>query len=232
MAVGLEGGDAMKGMLFSVAGFGLGGAAFFGMADGPDFDRVVNRSPMQVYAAFSALAQEGTVTEPQSELVKRRVTLRTAKTSGEAIRYEILFDDRPVITADLTFAAADESGRTTRMTAELDLDAYQLGSAFETEGGMALSLIPEGLIDRQFAAFMDDLVDDVEAGRPLPPLDAGRAGLRAHNVEADPDYRRAVAETARHDAARPMVRPVPMVDPNREAARNRAGNPGDRNYAD
>ena len=50
----------MRGFLLSVAGLGVGGAAWVGM-DGPDFDRTINRSPAAVYAAYSALSQEGTV---------------------------------------------------------------------------------------------------------------------------------------------------------------------------
>ena len=47
----------MKGMLLTVAGLGVGGAAWFGM-DGPDFDRMIERRPIEVYAAFSRLAPE------------------------------------------------------------------------------------------------------------------------------------------------------------------------------
>ena len=208
----------MKGMLFAVAGLGVGGAAWFGM-DGPDFDRMVERRPIEVYAAFSRLAPEGTVTQPRSDALDRQVSLRVAKTHGESLTYEILFDDRPVVTAELTFAAAGEGGRQTRMTAELELDEYELGSAFETDGGVALSLVPEGLIDMQFANFMDDMARDVEAGRPLPPLNLNSAGVRRHNPDADVTNRRANAEQARRDASRPSASARPMVDPNR-AARN------------
>ena len=102
----------MKGMLLAVAGLGVGGAAWFGM-DGPDFDRLVERRPLEVYAAFSRLAPEGTVTQPASDAFDRKVSLRVAKTLGESLTYEILFDDRPVVTAQLAFAPAGEGGRQT-----------------------------------------------------------------------------------------------------------------------
>ena len=109
------------------------------------------------------------------------------------------------------------------MTAELEIDEYELGSAFETEGGVALSLIPETLIDTQFANFMDDMVRDVEAGRPLPALDLGSAGVRRHNPEADVDNRRAYAEQARLEASRPNASARPMVNPSQAAERHRNG---------
>ncbi|HKR25768.1 MAG TPA: hypothetical protein VJS15_10945 [Allosphingosinicella sp.] len=214
----------MKGMLLTVAGLGVGGAAWFGM-DGPDFDRLVERRPIEVYAAFSRLAPEGIVTQPRSDAVDRRVSLRVAKTLGESLTYEILFDDRPVVTAELAFAPAGESGAQTRMTAELEIDEYELGSAFETDGGVALSLIPERLIDMQFANFMDDMVRDVEAGRPLPPLNLSSAGVRRHNPEANVEDRRANAEHARQEASRPNASARPMMDPSRAAERHRNGTP-------
>lgn len=217
----------MKGMLLTVAGLGVGGAAWFGM-DGPDFDRVVERRPIEVYAAFSRLAPEGTVTEPRSDAIDRQVSLRVAKTHGESLTYEILFDNRPVVTAELAFAPAGEGGRQTRMTAELEIDEYELGSAFETEAGVALSLVPETLIDMQFANFMDDMVRDVEADRPLPPLNLDSAGVRKHNPEANVAIRRANAEQARLEASRPSASARPMLDPNRAAEAHRNGAPSDR----
>lgn len=216
----------MKQILFSMAGLGVGGAAFFGLSDGPDFDRNVERPPMAVYAAFSRLAQEGDVTrrgDPDKEGRVRTITLRTEKVRGESIHYEIILDDRPVITADLGFAPADESGDTTRMTAEIDIDTYDLGSAFETEGGVLLSMVPESYFDNQFARMMDDMAEDVEAGRPLRPLTLGRAGVRRQRASADVDDRRADAARERRAAVRPMMRAEPMVDPEAAAERYRSG---------
>jgi len=222
----------MKGMLFAIAGLGVGGATYFGL-DGPDFDRVIKKSPMSVYSAFSALAPEGTRTERGSDASGgRSVTLKVVKERGESLVYEISFDNRPVVTAELTFAPAGEGGGETRMTAELELDEYEIGSAFENDAGMALSLIPEGLIDMQFANFMDDMVRDVEAGRPLPPLAMNRTGIRRSGDTQSLTQRRYEAEEARRQASRPRsgaARPNttarPMADPNRAAANFRNGEP-------
>lgn len=206
----------MKNILFGMAGLGIGGAALFGM-DSPDFDRTINRPPAAVYAAFSALAPEGSRTSPAGEGIDRTATVRVEKTRGEAIRYEILLDDRPVVTADLAFAPAEE-GRATRMTAEIDIDAFELGSAFETQAGVALSLIPDSYIDRQFASFLDDMVKDVEAGRPLPALGLARSGIKRSGSEStNVTTRRIQAEANRRAASRPVADAAPMVDPTRAA---------------
>lgn len=213
----------MKGMIAAVAALGVGGAAYFN-TDGPDFDRVVNKSPGQVYSAFSALAREGTVRGPQrNDMVDRQVSFRVSKARNESIRYEILFDDRPVVTADLTFAAAGD-GAQTRMTAELELDEYELGSAFETEAGVAMSLVPEVFIDTQFANFMDDMVRDVEAGRPLPPLNLDRAGVRRAREATTAAGRRNEIEEQRREASAPTSSAEPMSDPARDARRYRDRN--------
>lgn len=212
----------MKGLIATVAALGVGGAAYLN-TDGPDFDRVVSKSPSQVYAAFSALAREGTIRGPERAMgeIDRQVAFRVSKERGQSIRYEILFNDRPVVTADLNFSAVGDGQ--TRMTAELELDEYELGSAFETDAGMALSLVPEVLIDTQFANFMDDMVRDVEAGRPLPPLDLGRAGVRrARQDSVTAAGRRSQIEEQRRAASAPTATARPMSDPDRAARRYRS----------
>lgn len=203
---------------------GLGGLCACGawyMSDGPDFDRVVKKAPMEVYAAFSRLAQEGIVTPPGQSGPGPRVSFKVEKAQGQTIHYEIRFNDRPVVEADLSFAPDGEGGRQTRMTAELDIDTFELGSAFQTDAGVALSLIPDRYVDAQFARFMEHMVRDIEAGRPLPPLGTSSFGVRqaSGRLEADPDYRRARAASQQRAAVRPMNDARPMVDPNRAADR-------------
>jgi len=216
----------MKGMMIGLAGLGVGGAYF--MSDGPDFDRVVKKSPIEVYAAFSRLGQEGIVTPPGQSGPGPRISFKVEKVQGQSIHYEVRFDDRPVVEADLTFAPAGDDGRETRMTAELDIDGFELGSAFQTEAGVALSMVPDRLIDMQFASFMADMVRDIEAGRPLPPLGTSRIGVRsAGRVETDPRGRRMRAEAAQRAASRPTSNARPMVDPNESAESYLNGGPRD-----
>ena len=213
----------MKNFVLSVAGLGVGGAAWYGI-DSPDFDRTINRPPAAVYAAFSELSEEGTFAAPEDEDLGRTVSIRTVKAQGEAINYEILVDDRPVVTAELTFSPAGEGGSATRMTAEFDIDAFELGSAFETEAGVALSMVPDAYFDRQFAAFMSDLADDIEAGRPLPPLEGNRLGVRERGSAGAQPSRGAMMRDQRA-AARPMTDARPMVDPEAAAEAYRRGQP-------
>jgi hypothetical protein len=192
--------------------FGAGGIYMLAGTAGPDFDGLVNKPPMTVYAAFSALGPEGTITQASGD-AQHRVTRRIHKIAGEEIHYEILLDDHPVIDADLHFEPGPDN-KGTRLTAEFDLDAYALGSAYETRAGVALSMVPEGFIDQQFASFMTHRVADIEAGRPLPPLDLAVSGMRhARTTGSSVAERRSIAEQERRAAAAPMVRARPMVDP-------------------
>ena len=207
----------MKAVLCGISALGAGGIYFLAGTPGPDFDRVVNKPPMTVYAAFSALGPEGTISEGPSGDMPHRMTRRIEKTPGQEIHYEILLDDRPVVDVDLHFAPGPEN-KGTRLTAEFDLDAYALGSAYETEAGIALSLVPEGYIDQQFASFMNHRVADIEAGRPLPPLDLAGSGIReARATGSSLSERRRIAERERRAAAAPSARATPMVDPDRIA---------------
>ncbi|HTU13548.1 MAG TPA: hypothetical protein VMG08_21845 [Allosphingosinicella sp.] len=213
----------MKSLVVGVAGI-CGGAAWY-MADGPDYDRVVKKAPTEVYAAFSRLAQEGVVTPPGQTGPGPRVSFKVEKVLAQSIRYEIRFNDRPVVEADLNFSPEGE--RQTRLTAELDIDSFELGSAFQTEAGVALSMVPEAYIDAQFARFLEHMVRDVEAGRPLPPLGTSGLGVRASSgrAEVDPDRRRWQAEAKQRAASRPMTDARPMVDPSRSADRYLNGAP-------
>src|SRR3954468_8525273 len=211
----------MKAALCGMSLLGAGGIYFLAGTPGPDFDRVVNKPPMIVYAAFSALGPEGTITQGPTGDMQHRMTRRIEKIPGQEIHYEILLDDRPVVDVDLHFAPGPEN-KGTRLTAEFDLDAYALGSAYETEAGIALSLVPEGYIDQQFASFMNHRVADIEAGRPLPPLDLAGSGVRPRATGASLSERRSIAEGARRQAAAPSARARPMVDPNRVAAEHMA----------
>ena len=213
----------MKAAVCGLSALGAGGIYLLAGPSSPDFDRVVNKPPMTVYAAFSALGQEGTVSMGPTADSPHRLARRIVKDPGRELHYQILLDDRPVVDADLHFAPGPDD-RGTRLTADFDLDAYALGSAYETEAGIALSLVPESFIDQQFASFMNHRVADIEAGRPLPPLDLASSGVR----QARPDgasvaERHRIAERERRAASAPTARARPMVDPNRAAADYIAG---------
>jgi hypothetical protein len=220
----------MKILLLGMSGLCAGGTAYY-MSDSPDFDRVVKKSPAQVYAAFSRLAEQGTVTPPDQGGPGPRVSFQVQKVDGRSIHYEVRFDDRPVVEADLTFEPAGEEGRQTHMTAELDFDASGLGPEFQTQGGVALGMLQERAIDGEFARMMGNLVDDVEAGRPLRSLRPGDMGVRdTSRAELNPRFRRSRAEARQRAAVRPMNDPRPMVDPNSAADNYLNNGRQDRNW--
>lgn len=223
----------MKGCGFAVAGLGVGGAAYVG-ADSPDFAQTVKMSRSEVYSAFSAVAPEGTTTLPETAELGRKVTIRVTKEQGESIRYEVLFDDDPVVTADLGFAP--EGDTQTQMTAELDINAYALGSTFQTEAGMALAMVPDSLIDAQFAEMMREMVQQVESGQSLRPVGMNQFGVRRHygpgsDPSAGVEQRRYEAEMARRAAVAPSTSTAPMIDPSRAADDYLAGRPSQQQEA-
>lgn len=202
----------MRAMLLGLAAMGAGGTAFWAGSPGPDFDRQLTKSPMEVYAAFSALGEEGEISQPGEDGAPS-VTRRVVKVPGESIEIEFLLENRPVLDVALNFEPGAE-GRGTRLTAEFEIDAYELGSAFETEAGIALSMVPNSYLDAQFAGFMDDMADDIEAGRPLPPLGLQESSVRRKRSAASSvEGRRSQMRMEQRAASAPMVRPRPMVDP-------------------
>jgi len=118
----------MKALIGAVAALGLGGAYWFG-SDSPDFERVIDRPPMAVYAAFSQVAQSGPVTARGENGFAGRTVARVRKERGELIHYEVFDDDgEAIMTAELHFAPEGEGGQATRMTAEIDVDTEALGA--------------------------------------------------------------------------------------------------------
>ena len=208
----------MKTLIGAVAALGLGGAYYFG-SDSPDFERVIDRPPMAVYAAFSRAAQSGPVTARGQNGFAGRTVARVRKERGELIHYELLNEDQEVVmTADLNFAPAGEGGRATRMTAELDIDTDALRA---DSGSTAAMAVTETIIDYAFASMMDDLAGDVEKGRSLQPLRLSGMLGGSSNETRTVEQRASAARQAQQQAARPMTSAAPMVDPN-QAARDQA----------
>lgn len=219
----------MRSILFGMAACATGGAAWWAGSAGPDFDRVVDRPPVNVYAAFSALGNEGSITEPASGDMPG-ITRRITKVMGQSIKLELLADDRVVLEAELHFAPGAD-GHGTRLTGELDVNASAIGSAFETPAGVALSLVPDAYFDNQFAQLMDEMADDVEKGRPLDPLGLASAGVRRPQQLSSPagvEARRAQMRSQQHRASAPNQRARPMVDPNAVARQHVRSNGSDQ----
>ena len=102
----------MRSIMFGMAACATGGAAWWAGSPGPDFDRFIDRPPISVYAAFSALGNEGTVTEPASGDTPS-MTRRITKIGGQSIKLELLLEDRPVMEVELNFAPGPDGARPT-----------------------------------------------------------------------------------------------------------------------
>jgi hypothetical protein len=204
----------MKALIGAVAALGLGGAYWFS-GDSPDFERVIDRPPMAVYAAFSQVAQSGPVTARGENGFAGRTVARVRKERGELIHYEVLDEDgTTIMTADLHFAPEGEGGQATRMTAELDVDTEAMGA---DRGGTAAMALTETIIDYSFAVLMTDLAREVEKGRPLQPLRLTRMFESPAPPPRSPEQRLREARRAQNAAVRPMTEAAPMVDPNQAA---------------
>jgi hypothetical protein len=221
----------MKTLIAAVAALGVGGAFYFG-GDSPDFEQVIDRPQMSVYAAFSHAAQEGPITGRGRNGFAGRTVARIRKERGELIHYEVLNEDnQAVMTAELRFAPEGDGGAATRMTAELDIDAEALGAT--DTGGAAAAALTESFIDYHFAALMGELASDVEKGRTLQPLPLTRLISTPSPTEARTAAQRASdSRQAQRQAARPMTTARPMVDPN-QAARDhiRANQPAGNGWS-
>lgn len=215
----------MRMLLCSCAAVGAGGWAMIGA--GPDFDRTINRPPSAVYAAFSAIAPEETHSVARTSDTPELLA-RVEKEENREIQFEVLADGNQVVSVTLNFAPA-QGGAATRVTAELDIDQSKLRSleAFGSAKEAILPAdVPEPLIDMAFNRVMQDMVDDVEAGRPLE-LGASSADAWESTGGTSRSESRSRAAEAQRAASRPMTRPAPMVDPN-QAARDYMDGGNDR----
>ena len=81
------------------------------------------------------------------------------------------------------------------------------------------SLVPDSYFDNQFAQLMDEMADDVEAGRPLDPLGLADTGVRRQQLSSSTSVegRRAQMRSQQHKASAPTQRARPMVNPNQVA---------------
>lgn len=222
----------MKGAIFGVMGVaGIGAAVAGGGGGGPnDFIGVVSKPPSVVYAAFDAMGPVG----EQSELVPNpsgkiaKLTKRVVKIPNEQVKFEILFNDEALLTADMQMSA---EGSGTRLAGELDINDTLLRRIVE-ESGAEFPVPPfafqDFLIDQVFAAAMTGMVEQIEAGKPLDSLaetharwgrddGSGRSGTFSHTSKP---YG---SGWSPRQSARPQMDAGPSLNP--EAERQRPSGP-------
>jgi hypothetical protein len=164
----------VKGAIIGAVGVcGVSAAVVGGSGGGPDdFTAVLSKPPSVVYAAFAELGPEGenSVVVPKGNGFTGKFTQRLVKVANEQVKLEVLIDDEALLTAEVQLAP-DGSG--TRLAAELDFNEGVVRRLVE-ESGQKIPMPPfalqDFLIDQVFAHAMTEMVDRIEAGKPLLSL--------------------------------------------------------------
>jgi hypothetical protein len=204
----------MRAVLIGVVGMSLSGvAAVVGTGGGApnDYRAVVGRSPEAVYAAFAPLGAEGEqpVAVPGIPL---QVTQRITKVPNQQVRLEILVEGDPLLTAEVHLASAGGGG-STQVSAEVDVNRAPIERVIVASGGeVPDGVLDHGRVDALFAEAMKDMMDDVEAGRPLTSV-GGLLALRAQARSAAPAGRSATAQWRQEEEPRATLGAPPAAGP-------------------
>lgn len=212
----------MKAIVLGVVGVGgVGAAAYVGTSGGPDdYIGHVSKSPRAVYAAFSALGQEGVIAVPGEKGWGSRVRQRITKVAGEEIKIAVEVDGKELISAEIHVSA---DGEGTRIAAELEFDKSAMNDLLGEAGGAEIPSFAgeEYLIDQVFARAMGEAVERIEAGKPLLSLGETRArwGRDGGGVPGAPGMSgsRASGTWQQRQAVRPQMDARPTLDPNAAA---------------
>lgn len=190
----------------------LGGAALSGAMSGHDVERVVAKPPQAVYAAVSAIAREGKVRseDPNAE---NQIVLKVDKELGRSIRYEVARDNE--VLGELAFGFEPEGEAHTRMTVDLELDRGEVAKL--GEGGANIALLPDTMVNFALSQVIEEMADDIEAGRSLPAIDNYQSRMRRQLDSDSPSERRSAAKRHQAAAVAPMASAKPMVDPKQSA---------------
>ena len=179
------------------------GGAAGGGRPGPDFDRFIDRPPINVLP-LPRIGNEGTVTEPASATPHRTrgiTKIGGHRSSSIAARHRPVMEVEPSSRRDRTAKARAPENST---------QCLRVGSSFETPAGVALSLVPI-LFLQPVRPLMDEMADDIAAGRPLDPLGfaIGRAPpqLSSSTTSRSPSHIR----SQQRDASEP-THGRPMLD--------------------
>ena len=222
----------MKGAIIGAVGVcGVGAAVVGGSGGGPDdFTAVLSKPPSVVYASFSHFGEVG----EKSHLVPNKMankttklTQRIVKVPNEQVKLEFLIDDEALLTAEVQMEA---EGQGTRLAAELDFNDGLVRRIMKEQGAdfpIPPFAFQDFLIDQVFAAAMKEMVDSIEAGKPLLSLadtharwGRGRGGLTGTFSHTSRPYG---ADWAPPATTRPQMNAQPTLIP--EVERQRPSGP-------
>jgi hypothetical protein len=214
---------SVKAIVMGVMGVGgVGAATYMGVGGGGpnDFIGHVNKSPQAVYAAFSAIGQEGEISVPGQRGWGSRVKQRITKVANEEVKIEVEIDGRTLISAEIEVSP---DGNGTRLAAELDFDKAAMNKLLAEAGGAEVPefAMEEYMLDAMFAAAMRDAVERIEEGKPLLSLSETRSRWGSSPRSARPSTS-VSGDRPRGERARPQMDTRPAIDPN-AAARQHVG---------
>lgn len=215
----------------AIGGIGTAGLHGLGKSGPDDFVRTTNKSPTEVYTALVGAGPAGdTVIRAHG----RRLVQRVTKVPNEKVKFELLVDSTPILSAEWQLSP---DGTGTRIAAEADVDLEAIRRIADEEGVSDRSLPnfarSEDVVDAMFARSMDQTIDRLEQGKPIASLAAMRAQWSRDDdaPELAAASRRLEAMRAQFDArsqqgTRPQLNTRPALDPNAAARRHMAGRPG------
>jgi hypothetical protein len=199
---------------------------------GPEtVERIVRRSPHQVYRAFStAMPKSGVqlvrdIRLPNGEISS--LTAAIAKTADTSIEISAETPRMRLFHIDMQFLPLAH-GAATRVRATVEIDPTMVAESAEMSPRASMDMLKTALYRA---------IDEVAAGRPLKPLPVERIATRSAGREAPPyDYDDARPAEPRLAAPRrpgeaatipmsrgrvvPMQSAEPMIDPDAIARRN------------
>ncbi len=222
----------MKGAIIGAVGVcGVGAAVVGGGGGQPDdFIAVVSKPPSTVYAAFEAIGPSGEKSEllPKKGGGTGKITQRVVKVPNEQVKVEFLIDDEALLTAEVQLSP---EGTGTRLAAELDFNDALLRRIMKEQGEefpVPAFVFQDFLIDQVFAHAMTEMVEQIEAGKPLMSLadtharwgrdESMRGGTFSHT--SSPHH----SGWQPRQSARPQLNPRPALDP--DGVRQRPSEPG------
>lgn len=207
-----------KTMVFGLAAAGIGGIAMTAGYGGHDAQQMVAKPPAEVYAAISAMAEEGVrESDPTSDLPM--MTLTVTKEQGSAVHYVLTLEGKQLASLDLEVAPA-KGGAASQLSADLELDQRALARLGTPEGDGFIPL-PDPIVNIGVAKMLGEMAAEIEAGNPLPAFGPAQLAGWDHKLPS-PAERQAMSEEMQAAAAAPTPPQVtgstaPMVDPNEEA---------------
>ena len=183
-------------------------------------EQLVEKSPDAVYSALSNMVDESKERDPN---VKRddggpmQMALnRAASDPGKSLSVELLFDQQPAVTADVTLTP-EQDGKATLMKVKLHSDHAVLRDKLAGTRQARLAYAPDWLLNLTFRPVLKSIGEDIEKEQDFASI--LRSGSEADgNGTPSPEQQRMMDARQQYEATQPIS------DPNADAQRYLSGN--------